>query len=286
MTATVTTWRGIPADKLIRLLGEKGDGFHPRDICDPAWIHDKFGIPLELLPVDEIVADADRGIHLERNGKPVACMQGIVAGDLIDAIAAGLAVEWPADARRGYSGGRFDLAAAIVKHLKATLTMAEMIDRAISDGDALGELTYTRFLPGTVLSPGLAAMLKQGDGVYWMLSAIASWVTCGASDGGDGQFDDDGMNPGVYRRLIQRWPDLQESMQMFDLRRHGQRGAELCVRGGADLTEDDSNTLHPIQRWVFAQIPWSDDEPFRVWAGRQQMPGGRAVWVLMLPREY
>ena len=87
MTATVTSWRDIPADKLIRLLGENGDGFHPRDICDPAWIHDKFGIPLELLPVDEIVADADRGIHLERNGKPVACMQGIVAGDLIDAIA-------------------------------------------------------------------------------------------------------------------------------------------------------------------------------------------------------
>ena len=119
MTATATAWRDIPADNLIRLLGENGGGFHPRDICDPAWIHDKFGIPLELLPVDEIVADVTRGIYLERNGKPVACMQGVVAGDLIDAIADGLAVERPAGASRGYSGGRFELAAAIVKQLKA-----------------------------------------------------------------------------------------------------------------------------------------------------------------------
>ena len=118
MEATVTTWRGVPADKLVRLLGEKGDGFHPRDICDPGWIADEFGIPLELLPVEEILADESRGIVLRKDGQPVAYMQGVVAGDLIDAIAAGLGVEWPADARRGYSGGRFDLAAAIVKHLQ------------------------------------------------------------------------------------------------------------------------------------------------------------------------
>ena len=167
-----------------------------------------------------------------------------------------------------------------------TTTLEQVIDRAMSDDGAGQTVTFARFLPGTVLSPALAGMVKQCDGVFWMLTAIASWVTCGASDGGNGQFDDDGMNPGVYRRLIQRWPDLQESMQMFDLRRHGQRGAELCVRGGADLTEDDSNALHPIQRWVFAQIPWSDDEPFRVWASRQQLPNGRDGWLLMLPREY
>lgn len=168
----------------------------------------------------------------------------------------------------------------------ATTTMAAMIDRAISAGDELAELTFTRFIPGTVLSPALAAMLKQGDGVFWMLTAIASWVTCGAADGGDGQFDDLGMNPGQYRRLIKRWADMRESMQMFDLRRHGKRGAELCVHGGADETHDDSLTLHPIQRWVYAEIPWSDDEPLRVWASRQRMDSGRDVWVLMLPREY
>lgn len=119
MATAATTWQDIPADKLIRLLGDNGDGFHPRDICEPGWIAREFDIPLELLPVEEILADASRGIHLERDGQPIAYMQGVVAGDLIDAIADGLGVKPPADTRRGYSGGRFDLAAAIVKHLKA-----------------------------------------------------------------------------------------------------------------------------------------------------------------------
>jgi hypothetical protein len=172
----------------------------------------------------------------------------------------------------------------------ATLTMAEMIDRAINDGDAFGEVTYTPFIHGTVLSPGLAAMIKQRDGVFWMLTAIASWVipswvlVPGAEINDDG-FDEDGMNEPAYRRLIERWADMRESMQCFDLRRHGPRGAELCVRGGTNGTEDDSLTLHPIQRWVYAEMPWSDDEPLRVWAGRS-IVNGRDVWVLMLPREY
>ena len=119
MATTVSTWRDIPPSKLIQLLGEKGGGFHPRDICDPAWVHDKFGIPFELLPVKEIVADAAAGIYFERGGKSVACMQGLVAGDLIDAIAEGLGVKRPTDAPRGYSGSRFALAAAVVEHLES-----------------------------------------------------------------------------------------------------------------------------------------------------------------------
>ncbi len=166
-----------------------------------------------------------------------------------------------------------------------TTTLDAVIDRAMDDA-AVREFSYTPFLPGTVLTPALAVMVKQCDGIFWMLTAIASWVTCGTADGGDGQFDDDGMNPGEYRRLVERWPDLREFMQQFDLRRYGQRGAELCVRGGADLTTDESNTLYPIQRWGYAQIPWSDDEPFRVWATRQALSNGRTVWVLILPREY
>lgn len=166
------------------------------------------------------------------------------------------------------------------------VTMAEMTDRAMDDGDAAGELTYTRFLPGTALTPALVAMLKQGNGFFWMLTAIASWVTCGVDGATSDEFDEHGMNPGAYRRLVERWPNLREWMQQFELRRHGRGGAELCVRGGADATQDDSLTLHPIQRWSYAEIPWTDDEPFRVWAGRQHLPNGRTVWVLMLPREY
>jgi hypothetical protein len=112
------TWRDIPADKLIRLLGENGDGFHPRDICDPSWIHENFDIPLEVLPVEEFVAGEDP-VYLECNGKPVACMQGVVAGHMISDIAKALGVRMPANARKGFSGGLFDLAAAIVEHLRA-----------------------------------------------------------------------------------------------------------------------------------------------------------------------
>lgn len=168
----------------------------------------------------------------------------------------------------------------------ATLTMAEVIEQAINDGDASSEFTFMRFMPGTALSPALAAMLRQQEQVFWMLTAIASWVTCGADGAVIDQFDSDGMNPGAYRRLIERWADMREAMQCFELRRYGRRGAELSVCGGADETQDDSLTLHPIQRWGYAQIPWNDDEPLRVWAGRQLFSGGRLVWVLMLPREY
>jgi hypothetical protein len=168
----------------------------------------------------------------------------------------------------------------------ATRTINEMVDQAMRAGEGLGDPKFTRFIPGTVLSPALAAMLEQGDGVFWMLTAIASWVTCGGEHGGSAGFDDDGMNQGEYRLLLHRWADMRESMQCFELRRHGPRGAELCVRGGADETEDDSLTLHPIQRWCYAEIPWSDDRPLQVWAARQLLPGGRLVWLLMLPREY
>lgn len=120
MTTATTTWKDIPPEYIVSMLGEDGCGFHPRDILDPGWIAERWGIPLELLPANEIIADESRGIMLERGGKPVRCAQGVVAGDLIDAIAEGLGVPWPADSRRGYSGGRFDLAAAIVKHLRTT----------------------------------------------------------------------------------------------------------------------------------------------------------------------
>ncbi len=165
-----------------------------------------------------------------------------------------------------------------------TTTLENQIDQAMDEA-ADREFAYSRFMPGTALSPALAQMVKRCDGVFWMLTAIASWVTVGGRDIGNGQFDENGMNPGTYRRLLDRWSNTLQHMQLFELRRYGDRGAELCIRGGADATDDDSETLHPIQRWGYAQIPWSDDEPFRVWAG-SQLINDRAVWVLMLPREY
>lgn len=167
-----------------------------------------------------------------------------------------------------------------------TTTLEALVDTAISEAAGGDDPAFARFIPGTLLSPGLVALVHRNDGFFWMVSAVASWVMTGADEKCAEGFDDAGINAGAYQLILDRWCDLRESMQMFDMRRHGSRGAELCVRGGADLTDDDSNTLHPIQRWSYAQIPWSDDEPFRVWACRQLLADGRAVWVLMLPREY
>lgn len=116
----IPTWRDVPAEGLINLLGPRGDELHPRTICDPELIASFYGIPLDLIPVREILADESRGIVFRTvDGKPARYVQGVVAGDLIDSIAKGFAVKRPANARRGYSGGRLDLAAAIVEHLKA-----------------------------------------------------------------------------------------------------------------------------------------------------------------------
>jgi len=115
---TTTTWGAIPARLLIDLFGERGDNYHPRDIVKPGVLSEKYGLPPLLLPVMEIIANADRGIVLfGDDGKRVAAMQGVVIGDLIDAIAEGLGVAMPSDAPRGYSGSRLELAAAIVRHV-------------------------------------------------------------------------------------------------------------------------------------------------------------------------
>lgn len=70
----------------------------------------------ELL--EHVHPDADRDrVVLYREGRRVAAMQGVVAGDLVDAIAKGLGVRMPQDAPRGYSGSRRALAAAVVRQL-------------------------------------------------------------------------------------------------------------------------------------------------------------------------
>ncbi len=119
---TRTKWSEIPARVLIDFLGDKGDASHPRHIFKPSVLTDEHRLPAELLPVKEIVAsNAPTGTVLfGDDGREVAAMQGVVVGDLIDAIAEGLGVAMPTDAPRGYSGSRLKLAAAIVRHVKAT----------------------------------------------------------------------------------------------------------------------------------------------------------------------
>jgi len=148
-----------------------------------------------------------------------------------------------------------------------------------------------RFIPGCGLSHGLASVMRQsedaGGGIFWALVAIASWVTVGRNDRSvtDG-FDDDGFDHNTYTRLLDKWPSMTSCMQTFELRRHGDRGAQLCVHGGSSTTEHDSLTAYPIQRWRYAHFPWNEDgSPFRVWAMREVV-NRRGAWVLMLPAEY
>jgi len=188
------------------------------------------------------------------------------------------------------------------------MTIDQMERRALDDGlhmEAMDQITVKhtqrgvivqgpepiRFLPGCGLSHGLASVMRQseqaGAGIFWVLVAIASWVTCGGSDRSpnDG-FDDDGFDHNTYADLLAKWPSMTSHMQAFEVRRHEKRGAELAVNGGASLTEDDSLTAYPIQRWLYTDFPWNaEGKPFRVWAMREVVDG-RPAWVLMLPSEY
>lgn len=122
MTAS---WRDIPADAVLRLLGVHGDRFTPRSIVSAQRLIADYGLPPELLPVSELVAGDTKngmGVMLWNDcGHPVAAMQGVVVGDLIDAIAKGLGVPMPKDAPCGYSGSRWALAGAVTQHVRGDM---------------------------------------------------------------------------------------------------------------------------------------------------------------------
>jgi hypothetical protein len=113
----MATWLDVPADRVVDLLGADGTALHPRSIWGPEDLASRFGIPLELLPVSELVSG--ESVTLRHDGRQVAAARGVVAGDLIDAIAKGLGVRMPVGAPRGYSGSRWALAEAVVQRLSA-----------------------------------------------------------------------------------------------------------------------------------------------------------------------
>ena len=47
------SWADVPASRIVSCLGEKGGGYHPRDIISPEDLNERWGIPYELLTVDE-----------------------------------------------------------------------------------------------------------------------------------------------------------------------------------------------------------------------------------------
>jgi hypothetical protein len=186
------------------------------------------------------------------------------------------------------------------------LTIDDMVRRAVDDRlymEAMdqGERSYMEgnrlvievpppvgFLPGTGLSHGLASVLKQTQeadrGIFWLLVAIASWVSFGGERSEQDGFDDDLMNQNTYADLLEKYYDMRDRAQFFELSWWGEHGAQLFVRGGLTATEDDSQKRFPIQRWHFTDFPWGRG-PFGVWVFREQI-GDRKVWTLMLPAEY
>ncbi len=124
MKKTALRWADVPASKILSFLGEKGHGYHPRDIIRPEDLNERWGIPYELLPVDEYVAnDGEEGIRVALfapDRTPIAAVQGVVISDLIDVIAVGLkplGFELPKGLQRGYSESHYQIAQAIVDFL-------------------------------------------------------------------------------------------------------------------------------------------------------------------------
>jgi hypothetical protein len=185
------------------------------------------------------------------------------------------------------------------------LTIDDMIARAVDDRlymEAMdqGERSYmrgetlviecpppVRFLPGTALSHGLASVEKQssqeGSGIFWLLTAIATWVAVGGDDMTEDGYHradifvgDDGFDEAAYAEVCLR-SESMEHAQFFTLQKRGADGAELCV-------SDGNCPMRPIQRWDYSNFPWGCG-PFNVWAFRERV-GRSRVWTLMLPAEY
>jgi hypothetical protein len=112
----------------------------------------------------------------------------------------------------------------------------------------------------------------------WLVQAVACWV--GIEHHEDDQ-DEAGFFHSRYRELLRRWPSLS-AVQTFVLQRRG-NGANLFVRGGFNVTEDESLTLHLIQEFSYADVPWGDQDQIEIMA---TMEPPSDAWVLFLPSEY
>lgn len=179
----------------------------------------------------------------------------------------------------------------------ATATQGiDQIVQTVIDGLYDGSTPHdpvTRLWGRVCLSPAIVRATKiieaEGGGIFWLFSAIASWActatgTPVAMPGGELADDEREMieREIAFQNLVSRWPVLKRS-QWWVLRRRG-RGAELCIRGGFNETEDDSLTEHLVQRFGYADFPWADADSFEVRI-EPQIIGGQEMLVAFLPQE-
>jgi hypothetical protein len=190
------------------------------------------------------------------------------------------------------------------------LTIGDMIRRTIDDRlhmDAFdgGTKTYKRgnthvvefpppvcIMPGVAMSHGLASVLKQseqaGCSIWWLLNAIAAWVSAGGKRVAKDGFNSDGVDEKTYADLLGEWPSMLEHQEFQLEPDYDNGGAELSVAGGHSATADETLNPYPIQRFPFTDFPFGGRgkrDWFQVNAVRT-IVGRRKVWVLMLPQEY
>jgi hypothetical protein len=131
----------------------------------------------------------------------------------------------------------------------------------------------TRVWGRVCVSPAIVRAMKmieaEGGGISWLMAAIASWAdnaTGNAPDVPSHFYCDEEKEMShrevAFQSLVNRWPVLKRS-QWWVLRKRG-RGADLCIRGGFNATEDDSLTEHLVQRFGFVDFPWGDADRFEV----------------------
>lgn len=193
---------------------------------------------------------------------------------------------------------------------EAKLTIGDMVRRTIDDRLHMdvfddGTKTYKRgdthvvefpppvcIMPGVAMSHGLASVLKQseeaGCSIWWLVNAIAAWVSVGGKRVAEDGFNSDGMDENTYADLLREWPSMLEH-QEFQLSLKDDSGqAELSVAGGHSKTADETLNPYPIQQFSFTDFPFGQRGEctwFAVNAVRM-IVGRRKVWVLMLPEEY
>ena len=143
------------------------------------------------------------------------------------------------------------------------------------------------------LSPAIMRAMQlieaDGGGIFWLFAAIASWAdnaTGKAPDVPSHFYCDEerewSERECAFQSLVSRWPVLKRS-QWWLLRRRGQ-GAELCIRGGFNETEDDTLTEHLVQRFGHAMFPWGDAGSFSVRI-EPGIIGGQEMLIAFLPQE-
>ena len=140
-------------------------------------------------------------------------------------------------------------------------------DRAAVDQAYYEEFRYTRIAGGCAVSPGMLGFIQALErdeyDSLWLTVDVTTWVM----QVWLGEFDSKDQAPSymhveTFSRLLAKWLDSYRQHQGWAVRRNADGTADICLGGGSNLTEDDSMTLYPIQRYPagLPRLPWGKGE--------------------------